>query len=234
METVVIISMGIVCFNYLLKQTYRKWPAVAISSLCAAIFTGLMWRFAIEQSKTQITDWLSEQPLMLDLAVILSVDVILQIAFCMITVRILSTEPLKKWQVFTYKMLRWFPGILIYPVLFSLLVMLVFALPGVSFRLISWSFAGVLLFAIPLFTFILKSLIPEKDLRIELLFLTNMLLAMLGIISTVNGHTAVEGQSSVQLSSLLGLLLLLAIFGFAGCYIRKIGIKNKIKNLNKR
>ena len=234
METVVIISMGIVCFNYLLKQTYRKWPAVAISSLCAAIFTGLMWRFAIEQSKTQITDWLSEQPLMLDLAVILSVDVILQIAFCMITVRILSTEPLKKWQVFTYKMLRWFPGILIYPVLFSLLVMLVFALPGVSFRLISWSFAGVLLFAIPLFTFILKSLIPEKDLRIELLFLTNMLLAMLGIISTVNGHTAVEGQSSVQLSSLLGLLLLLVIFGFAGFYIRKIGIKNKIKNLNKR
>lgn len=234
METVVIISMGIVCFNYLLKQTYRKWPAVAISSLCAAIFTGLMWRFAIEQSKTQITDWLSEQSLMLDLAVILSVDVILQIAFCMITVRILSTEPLKKWQVFTYKMLRWFPGILIYPVLFSLLVMLVFALPGVSFRLISWSFAGVLLFAIPLFTFILKSLIPEKDLRIELLFLTNMLLAMLGIISTVNGHTAVEGQSSVQLSSLLGLLLLLVIFGFAGFYIRKIGIKNKIKNLNKR
>ena len=234
METVVIISMGIVCFNYLLKQTYRKWPAVAISSLCAAIFTGLMWRFAIEQSKTQITDWLSEQSLMLDLAVILSVDVILQIACCMITVRILSTEPLKKWQVFTYKMLRWFPGILIYPVLFSLLVMLVFALPGVSFRLISWSFAGVLLFAIPLFTFILKSLIPEKDLRIELLFLTNMLLAMLGIISTVNGHTAVEGQSSVQLSSLLGLLLLLVIFGFAGFYIRKIGIKNKIKNLNKR
>ena len=234
METVVIISMGIVCFNYLLKQTYRKWWAVAVSSLCAAIFTGLMWRFAIEQSKTQITDWLSEQPLMLDLAVILSVDVILQIAFCMITVRILSTEPLKKWQVFTYKMLRWFPGILIYPVLFSLLVMLVFALPGVSFRLISWSFAGVLLFAIPLFTFILKSLIPEKDLRIELLFLTNMLLAMLGIISTVNGHTAVEGQSSVQLSSLLGLLLLLAIFGFVGFYIRKIGIKNKIKYLNKR
>lgn len=234
METVVIISMGIVCFNYLLKQTYRKWPAVAISSLCAAIFTGLMWRFAIEQSKTQITDWLSEQPLMLDLAVILSVDVILQIAFCMITVRILSTEPLKKWQVFTYKMLRWFPGILIYPVLFSLLVMLVFALPGVSFRLISWSFAGVLLFAIPLFTFILKSLIPEKDLRIELLFLTNMLLAMLGIISTVNGHTAVEGQSSVQLASLLGLILLLAIFGFAGFYIRKTGIKNKIKYLNKR
>ena len=90
------------------------------------------------------------------------------------------------------------------------------------------------MFAIPLFTFILKSLIPEKDLRIELLFLTNMLLAMLGIISTVNGHTAVEGQSSVQLSSLLGLLLLLAIFGFAGFYIRKIGSKNKIKNLNKR
>ncbi len=234
METIVIISIAIVCFNYLLKQTYRKWQAVAVSAVCAAVFTGLMWRFAIEQSKTQITDWLSNQALMLDIAVILSIDIFIQIAFCMMTVKVLSTETLKKRQLIAYKILRWFPGIMIYPVLFSLLVMLVFALPGVSFKLISWGFASVLLIMIPLLTYILKSLIPEKDLRIELLFLTNLLLAMLGIIATVNGHTAVDGEGKIQLCSLLGLFGLLAVFGLIGYYLGKHRIKNKINNLTKQ
>lgn len=234
METVVLISIGIVCFNYLLKQTYRKWWAVAVSAICLSVFTGLMWRFAIEQSKTQIADWLSDQSLMLDIAVILSIDVILQIAFCTIAAKVLSGEPLKDWQIRTYKILRWFPGILVYPVIFCLLVMLVFALPGVSFQLISWGFGVALLVFIPLLSYLIRCLIPEKDLRIELLVLTNMLLAMLGIIATVNGHTAVDGQSEVRLLSLLGCLALLAVFGAAGFFIYRIRVKNKINCLNKR
>lgn len=230
METVVLITMIIVCFNYLLKQTYRKWREVAVSTLFAAVFIGLMWRFAIQQSKTRISDWLSNQALMLDMAVILSLDIISQLAFCMMTVRILSTEPLKSWQVFAYKSLRWFPGVLIYPVLFSFLVMLVFAFPGISFTLISWGFGAALLVLIPFFTFLLKRSVPEKDVRIELLFMTNIILAMLGIIATVNGRTAVEGVARVEMSSLIGVAALTALFGTAGFFIRQLVINKKNKN----
>lgn len=47
-------------------------------------------------------------------------------------------------------------------------------------------------------TLFLRYLLPEKELRLELLFLTNALTAILGIIATVNGRTAVTGISEVD------------------------------------
>ena len=77
METVVFVLMILVCFNFMLKQTYRKLRSVLVISrhLCA-LFVGLMWPYAIEQSKTQIADWLANPALMLDTSVVLSVEVV--------------------------------------------------------------------------------------------------------------------------------------------------------------
>ena len=55
METVVLVMMILVCFNYILKQTYRKPYAVVFSAAVCALFTGSMWRYAVEQSKSQIS-----------------------------------------------------------------------------------------------------------------------------------------------------------------------------------
>ncbi|MDO4757111.1 MAG: hypothetical protein Q4A54_12240, partial [Parabacteroides sp.] len=73
MDTVVFGMMLLVCFNYILKQTYRKIYFVAFSAAVCALFVGLMWPYAIEQSKNQISDWLENASLMLDIAVILTV-----------------------------------------------------------------------------------------------------------------------------------------------------------------
>ena len=59
METVVFVLMILVCFNFMLKQTYRKLRSVLVISVICALFVGLMWPYAIEQSKTQIADWLA-------------------------------------------------------------------------------------------------------------------------------------------------------------------------------
>ena len=78
METVVLVLMILVCFNFMLKQTYRKLRSVLAISVICALFVGLMWSYAIEQSKTQIADWLANPALMLDTSVVLSVEVVLQ------------------------------------------------------------------------------------------------------------------------------------------------------------
>ena len=78
METVVFVLMILVCFNFMLKQTYRKLRSVLVISVICALFVGLMWPYAIEQSKTQIADWLANPALMLDTSVVLSVEVVLQ------------------------------------------------------------------------------------------------------------------------------------------------------------
>lgn len=221
METVVVVLMILVCFNFMLKQTYRKQWSVATVAVVCALFVGLVRPYAIEQSKTQIADWLANPALMLDTSVILSLEVVLQMAFCMLAAHVLTTGPIKKRTLWAYRALRWFPGILIFPVLFSGLVYLIFSFPGVSFSLIAWSMAGGVLVLIPAGTLFLRWLLPEKELRLELLFLTNALTAILGIIATVNGRTAVAGISEVDWSALGGLIGLLILGGLIGLIIRK-------------
>ena len=215
METIVVVLMILVCFNFMMKQTFRKRGSVAAIAVVAALFVGLMCPYAIQQSKTQIADWLADAQLMLDTSVVLTVEVALQMAFCMLAVHVLTTGPVKKRTLWAYRALRWFPGILIFPVLFSGLVYLIFSFPGVSFSLVAWSMAVGVLILISVGTLFLRYLLPEKELRLELLT------AILGIIATVNGRTAVTGISEVDWGALTGLIIMLAGGGLIGLVIYK-------------
>ena len=108
METVVVVLMILVCFNFMMKQTFRKRGSVAAIAVVATLFVGLMWPYAIQQSKTQIADWLANVQLMLDTSVVLTVEVALQMAFCMLAVHVLTTGPVKKRTLWAYRALRWF------------------------------------------------------------------------------------------------------------------------------
>lgn len=230
MDTVVFGMMLLVCFNYILKQTYRKIYFVAFSAAVCALFVGLMWPYAIEQSKSQISDWLENASLMLDIAVILTLEVVLQMAFCILAANIQTSGKVKPRTLWIYRFLRWFPGVLIFPVLFSVLVAIIFALPGVSFSLVAWSLAGVILFMIPVGSWFLRWLLPEKEIRLEILFLSNALIALLGIIATVNGQTAVAGISQVDWMALMGVGLLLIVGFLGGIVLYRIKFKRIIKN----
>lgn len=205
---VVTVLMLLVALSFILKQSFGKPGTVLLIAVVAAAFTGLMWPFAIEQSKSQISEWLSDSALMLDVAVVLSVEIIIQMAFCMMAVTIFTDGYLPRWKILVYKILRWFPGVLVFPVLFSALVYMIFAFPGTSFKVVAWSLAGAVLVLIPALAWGFRKLIPEKDLRLELLFILNALTAIFGVIATVNGQTAVEGFSEVDWSAFLGIILI--------------------------
>lgn len=221
MQTVVLVMMLLVCFNFMLKQTYSKRWAVGFITVVLALFVGLMWPYAIEQSKTQISDWLANPQLMLDTSVLLSVEVCIQMAFCMLAVYMLTGGVVHRRTLWMYRILRWFPGLLIFPVMFSALVALIFGCPGVTFPLLAWGMAVGVLILIPLGTMILRWLIPEKELRLELLFLTNSLVAILGVVATVNGRTAMSGISEVEWGAFFGLIGLVIAGGIFGMLWRK-------------
>ena len=124
MDTVVLVLMLLTAFNFLLKQTFWKAIAVCIIAAICAAFAGLMWPYAIEQSKSQIANWLGNQPLMLDTSVVLSVEVCIQMAYAMLAVHVANDYPVKPRTIVMYRFLRWFPGLLIFPVIFSGLVFL--------------------------------------------------------------------------------------------------------------
>lgn len=230
MESVVLVMMILVCFNYILKQTYRKVYSIAFSAIVCALFVGLMWPYAIEQSKSQISDWLANSALMLDIAVILTLEVAVQMAFCVLSAHIQTSGKVKPITIWVYRVLRWFPGVLIFPVLFSLLVSAIFALPGVSFSLIAWVLAAIVFIVIPLAAWGVKWLLPEKEIRLELLFLSNALIAILGVIATVNGQTAVAGISDVDWKALGGVVSLLICGLVLGIIVYRIKLKRITKN----
>lgn len=231
MDTVVLVLMLLTAFNFLLKQTFWKLIAVGIIAAICAVFAGLMWPYAIEQSKTQIANWLSNQPLMLDTSVLLSVEVCIQMTYAMLAVHVANDYPVKPRMILMYRFLRWFPGLLIFPVLFSGLVYLIFAFPGTSFQTIAWSYAAFILAAIPCGRFILLHLLPEKELRLELFFLTNALVAVLGIVATVNGKTSAAGVSEIDWKALTGVIVIALAGGILGLLWWNIRNRNKEKSV---
>lgn len=221
METLVTVLMVLVAVDFSLKQTFNnRWYVLGISVVCA-VFTALVWPWAIEQSKTQITDWLNDTQLMLDTSVVLTCEVALQMAFCLVAAHVLTSDRLPKRTVWLYRILRWFPGVLIFVVLFSALTQLIFAMPGHSFQQVAIALAAAVLVLVPLLTYALRLALPEKDIRLELLFLTHALTIILGIVATVNGKTTVDAVGKVDLSSLAAICLILAVGTVLGLLLHK-------------
>lgn len=218
METLMIVMMVLVCFSFVLKQTFHGVKEVMVMAVLLTFFVGMAWTFAIEQSKTQIAAWMADSQLMLDMAVLMSVDVSLTIFFCVMHVDIKTAEKVSKLKFYTYIFLKYFPGLLIFPVLFAALVSLIFFFPGASFQLIAWGLAMAVFVLMPLLTYGLRWLLPERPIRLELLFLVDVLLGLMGVVGTVNGQTAVEGISEVDVKALVAVFAMVLV-GMAVGYV---------------
>lgn len=229
MEIIIGIIMLLVSFSVLLKLTYLPGWGRTVVSLVLAMFVGFSWDFAANQSKTQIAEWINNPELMLDIAVILTVDVILQIAFCITSSGLVSGERLSRSIAIIHAVCKWIPGILIFPVLLASLVEVIFSFPGFDFAIVAWILASVI-FIISIATpYLIKIILPEKDIRLELIFMGNALIASLGIVATVNGRTSVTGTNSIDMETLGGVLSLFIVGASIG-YILFTRKQNKLIN----
>lgn len=210
MEIVVVIIMVLVSLSLMLKLTYLPLFGKLIICLITALFIGVEWTNASTQSKTQIAYWLQTPDLMLDIAVLITVDVAMQITFCILNAKSIAGDKLSKSECIIRVCTMWLPGILIYPTMFALLVEVIFSFPGIDFRTIGWALAAIVFLVMVLMPSIIKWIIPEKDLRLELIFMLNTIIALLGVIVTVNGRTAVTYDGAVEWLPLIAFVALLA------------------------
>jgi hypothetical protein len=192
METVVIVIMMMVIFSFVLKISCHSLLGASVVSGVVALAVGLSWPLAIEQSQTQIADWLQDAPLMKDLSVVLTVDVAINMAFCVLYARKVLHDRLSGLLRLVLVVLQWMPGLLIFPTMFGVLVSAIFAFPGADFSGVAWTLAGIFLLAAVGLGYGLKILLPEVESRLELAFLLHALTAVLGVIATVNGCTVVS------------------------------------------
>ena len=153
MQTLVLCLMVAVSLSTLLKLSLATLRVRWIIFALCALFVGLAWPWAVEQSKTQIEAWLANPDLMRDTAVVLSIDVAFLLAYCWGTTKA-PAKPFQqiyvaqnRYSVLLRKLWRGllaiYPGLLIFPVLFSLEVSTIFFLPGVDFALVAWGLAAI-------------------------------------------------------------------------------------------
>ncbi len=217
MAEILFVLMLFVVINSAFKLSFWKWWQAGIFSLLAAIFTVAVYPLAILQSKTQLADYLQNISALQDMAILITLETLLCLGFCMTRLDGMfeDGENRRKWWT---KLLWWYPGLLIFPVLFYCLTELIFTFAGVPFMLTASLLAVAVFVILPLLALLMKYLVPESELRLEIHFLISLLICVLGLLSTVNGRTVYAAVSNpINLGTLalaIGIFVILFLAGY--------------------
>lgn len=107
------------------------------------------------------------------------------IAFCFNCFADTSKQRTLFQRTVTY-ILNFYPGLLMAGILTYLLIQLFFAFPGVSFGLITGISSVAVFILISGLSLLLKNIVGERKLRLEILFITNLFIVLLSVVSTGN------------------------------------------------
>ena len=213
MELIISILMLFIVMNCVLKVSFWKWWQAALFGVVCGVFVAATYPYAILQSKTQIADYLGHTGALQDMAVVITIESVICFAYCVAVLRGWFGQR-EKWWV---KPLKWYPSLLVFPVLFYLQTELIFSFSGVSFTALSYGLAVAVVVLLPLLCAFFRYLLPEKDLRLEVHFLVSLFVCIIGLLTTVNGNVtyqAVEEPTNWKaLAVSFGVFLILFLIG---------------------
>ena len=213
MELIISILMLFIVMNCVLKVSFWKWWQAALFGVVCGVFVAATYPYAILQSKTQIADYLGHTVALQDMAVVITIESVICFAYCVAVLRGWFGQR-EKWWV---KPLKWYPSLLVFPVLFYLQTELIFSFSGVSFTALSYGLAVAVVVLLPLLCAFFRYLLPEKDLRLEVHFLVSLFVCIIGLLTTVNGNVtyqAVEEPTNWKaLAVSFGVFLILFLIG---------------------
>lgn len=122
--------MLFIVMNCVLKVSFWKWWQAALFGVVCGVFVAATYPYAILQSKTQIADYLGHTVALQDMAVVITIESVICFAYCVAVLRGWFGQR-EKWWV---KPLKWYPSLLVFPVLFYLQTELIFSFPGCRSR----------------------------------------------------------------------------------------------------
>lgn len=214
MEVIVHILLVSIFINTLLKLSFWKLPYQILFGVLLGGFVLYTYPIAIEQSKTQMAQWLQDSAILSNMAVLVTIEAIVYISFCFLSFKYLHTNQTNR----KYLMLKMYSGVLVFPVALYVVIQSVFYFTGTDFFQIALSIAGGLVIVTPVVSSLMRRLLPEEETRLEMLFLTSLLVTTLGLIATTNGNMMYVPKSQpidyVSLSGTFVLFILLFVFGY--------------------
>jgi hypothetical protein len=215
MELVVQILMLFIVVGTAVRLSFERVWVSLLFGLVAAAFVYLTYPLAIEQTKTGLAGYIADRSLREYAAIFISLEVALLVGYSFSRLELPHTRRARLIALG----LRLYPGLLIFPVLFYLQSTLIFALPGVDFGIVSLLLAlGSLLLLVGL-GYLMRYLLPEEELRLEVYFLVQLFVFILGIIASVEEtirtaptESPIEWRGLVLTLGVAGLCFLLGAF----------------------
>ncbi|MCT6869241.1 hypothetical protein [Apibacter sp.] len=221
MELILQLLMVLIVINSMVKLSFWKIGQIGIMIVMYAAFILLIYPLAIKQSKTQIEDFLANMVMMQNMSVLITVESTICFAFCFAALKELFG---KKKSKLVMIVLKYYPGLLLFLVIFYGLTQSIFTFTGRSFFTIAFLYAFFFLLLIIMGILFIKKVIPEIDIRLEVHFIVSLLICILGLITTVDGKIVYKtSEESINLKYIflsIGLFLIFFIVGFLGNRIK--------------
>lgn len=222
MEILISVLMLFVVLNCATKLSlWNWWQRFAFSTLLAA-FVWWSERYAVLQSKTQLADLLQNTEALQNMAVLVTIETAVNCAFCFTWFGLTSPSG-RGWRVL-YSSLKYYPSLLIFPVMFYVLTQTMFTAVGVDFNLSTVVVAIATLLLLPLLAEGMKWLVQDAEGRVETLLVLSCLVCVLGLATTVTSkmiYRANESPTDWQMVSLaIGIFVILFAAGYFGSKLK--------------
>jgi len=224
MEYIIYLLMLFIFLNCAFKLSLWKIGQRLLFSILLGAFTYWSVNYAMLQSKTQIADYLQNSVILQNMAIIVTIESAVCLAFCILylngSIHSQQNVPVYKSP---YRLLFWYPSLLVFPVVFFLLTQALFTLTGVDFTTTALWLAMAIIILLPLFPEIIKRLLPEEADRIEMHLLLTIFICVLGLISTENGIMVYEATlTPIDWNSLLLTFLFFLLLFISGIFLAKL------------
>ncbi|MDO4692006.1 MAG: hypothetical protein Q4A64_03935 [Porphyromonadaceae bacterium] len=188
MELIVQFLMLLVCLVASVKLSHAPKWASWVYALVVGIFIFMTSDLASSQTRAGIGGYIEHRELREYIAILVTLESMLFVLFTFISFRRDQGKErrcpmLRRWM---QEILTFYPPLLVFPALFYAQTNLIFAMPGVDFERLSIVFAMAMALFFVLMPSLMRYLLPEREMRLEILFLSSLFIFVLGLITTVD------------------------------------------------
>jgi hypothetical protein len=197
----------------------RMWHRLVFALLCL-VFIWLCYPYAIETNKINVENILMQQNRMMDMTLFFVLDLLLSMGFCWVVFARWNKRRVGKYAM----LLAYIPSLLIFPVIFYLQLNLSFLFVGYSFLWLTAIYSALIFIFIFFGAYLAGKLLPEAELRLELIIVFSGLLFALIICCTVfHPSASIFSQStSVNFKELLFAFLIITIIFISGVLVPRV------------
>jgi len=221
MALIITVLMLFVALNCATKLSLWPWPQRFAFSAAVAAFVWWSQRYAVLQSKTQIADLLQDTAALQNMAVIVTIESAVSFGFCSRWLGGAYLSPGCRWWE---RLLKWYPSLLMFPVMFFILTQAMFMAVGVDFGVTAAVVSAAAFLLLPLLAEGVKWFMPDGDGRVELHVLLSCFVCVLGLISTVTGkivYRATDEPVNWRMAGLAAIVfVVLFALGFVGSRLK--------------